>query len=220
MAEIDVDGVHAVREFLRARARPRASPTRCAAPTATLASGEPYRFEAGAGRPARAAQPGARLPAWRRTATRAARLCLAQYAERRQHDRHASRRSACSPRATCPSAAPRSRASTSAGATIRWWSTSGSRSRRWRSAPDAVEAVDGLLDHEAFTLKQPEPRARAGRRLRARQPDRLPPRRRRAAIGFVADHVLALDPRNPQVAARLAQSFGRWRRYDARPPGP
>ena len=26
--------------------------------------------------------------------------------------------------------------------------------------------------------------------------------------------MLALDPRNPQVAARLAQPFGRWRRYD------
>ena len=31
----------------------------------------------------------------------------------------------------------------------------------------------------------------------------------------MADHVLALDKRNPQVASRLAQPFGRWRRYDA-----
>ena len=29
-----------------------------------------------------------------------------------------------------------------------------------------------------------------------------------------ADQVLVLDGRNPQVASRLAQSFGRWRRYE------
>ena len=32
---------------------------------------------------------------------------------------------------------------------------------------------------------------------------------------FVADQVLALDALNPQVAARLAKSFARWRRYRA-----
>ena len=39
------------------------------------------------------------------------------------------------------------------------------------------------------------------------------------AIALVADHVLELDPRNPQVASRLAKAFDRWRRYDAAAPG-
>ena len=37
-----------------------------------------------------------------------------------------------------------------------------------------------------------------------------------AGYAFVADHVLVLDKLNPQVASRLAQAFGRWRRYDAK----
>ncbi|HKJ73515.1 MAG TPA: aminopeptidase N C-terminal domain-containing protein, partial [Alphaproteobacteria bacterium] len=31
---------------------------------------------------------------------------------------------------------------------------------------------------------------------------------------FLASRVLALDPVNPQVAARLAGALGRWRKYD------
>jgi aminopeptidase N len=80
--------------------------------------------------------------------------------------------------------------------------------------PDAVAAVTALLGHEAFTLRNPN-RARAllgafalGNPTGFHQPDG-------AGYALIADHVLALDPRNPQVAARLAQSFGRWRRYDA-----
>lgn len=36
-----------------------------------------------------------------------------------------------------------------------------------------------------------------------------------AAYRFMAAQVAALDPVNPQVAARLARSFDRWRRFDA-----
>ena len=32
---------------------------------------------------------------------------------------------------------------------------------------------------------------------------------------FLAARIGALDPLNPQVAARLARSFDRWRRFDA-----
>ena len=32
---------------------------------------------------------------------------------------------------------------------------------------------------------------------------------------FLADQVIALDPLNPQVAARLARAFDRWRKFDA-----
>jgi aminopeptidase N len=33
---------------------------------------------------------------------------------------------------------------------------------------------------------------------------------------FLADMILAADKLNPQVAARLAPSFGRWRRFEPR----
>jgi aminopeptidase N len=32
---------------------------------------------------------------------------------------------------------------------------------------------------------------------------------------FLADQVLALNPFNPQVAARMARGFDRWKRFDA-----
>ena len=35
-----------------------------------------------------------------------------------------------------------------------------------------------------------------------------------AGYAFVADQVLALDKLNPQVAARIARAFDRWRRFD------
>jgi aminopeptidase N len=36
-----------------------------------------------------------------------------------------------------------------------------------------------------------------------------------SGYAFAADQVLALDPLNPQVAARLARAFDRWRKFDA-----
>lgn len=37
-----------------------------------------------------------------------------------------------------------------------------------------------------------------------------------AGYRFLADQILALDPLNPQIAARLAGGFNRWKRYDER----
>jgi aminopeptidase N len=81
--------------------------------------------------------------------------------------------------------------------------------------PDAVEAVTGLLGHEAFTLRNPNRvRALLGA-FAAGNPTGF---HRADGAGYllVADHVLELDPRNPQVASRLAKAFDRWRRYDAK----
>jgi aminopeptidase N len=36
-----------------------------------------------------------------------------------------------------------------------------------------------------------------------------------SGYAFLADQILALDARNPQVASRLARCFDRWRKYDA-----
>jgi len=34
--------------------------------------------------------------------------------------------------------------------------------------------------------------------------------------GFVADQVIALNALNPQVAARMARAFDRWKRFDGK----
>ena len=79
--------------------------------------------------------------------------------------------------------------------------------------PDAIDVVAGLLSHEAFTLANPN-RVRALIGAFAQGNPTGFHRADGAGYAFVADHVLLLDPRNPQVAARLAQTFGRWRRHD------
>jgi aminopeptidase N len=79
--------------------------------------------------------------------------------------------------------------------------------------PDAVGVVTGLLGHEAFTLTNPN-RVRALIGAFAGNPTGFH-RADGAGYAFVADHVLALDGRNPQVASRLTQPLCRWRRYDA-----
>jgi aminopeptidase N len=77
-----------------------------------------------------------------------------------------------------------------------------------------VERVAGLLGHPAFTTANPN-RVRAllgsfaaGNLLGFHRADG-------AGYRLVMDQVIALDRANPQVAARLATSFGRFRRYDA-----
>ena len=41
-----------------------------------------------------------------------------------------------------------------------------------------------------------------------------------AGYDFVADFVLALDPKNPQVAARLMGAFRSWRALETQAPRP
>jgi aminopeptidase N len=81
------------------------------------------------------------------------------------------------------------------------------------SAPTTdVAAVRALMQHKAFTLKNPN-RARSliftfcnGNPSQFHAPDG-------SGYAFWAEHVIALDALNPQVAARLARSMDRWRRY-------
>ena len=80
-------------------------------------------------------------------------------------------------------------------------------------APGAsVAVVRSLMQHPAFTLKNPN-RARSlifsfcnGNPPQFHAPDG-------SAYAFWAEQVIALDALNPQVAARLARSLDRWRRY-------
>ncbi|MBV8166402.1 MAG: aminopeptidase N, partial [Alphaproteobacteria bacterium] len=82
------------------------------------------------------------------------------------------------------------------------------------AAQDTLERVRGLLGHPAFDIKNPNKvRALIGAFV-ANQA------RFHAADGagyrFLADQVLALEPINPKIGARLIGPLGRWRRYDAR----
>jgi len=81
------------------------------------------------------------------------------------------------------------------------------------SLPGTIDAVKALTRHSAFTRSNPN-------RLRAlvgtfSQVNQL---YFHAASGagyrFLADEVMTLDPENPQVAARMVQALGLWRRFD------
>ncbi len=80
--------------------------------------------------------------------------------------------------------------------------------------PDTLATVRTLLRHPAFDLGNPNRvRALIGAFVQAN------PVHFHAADGegyrFLADHVIALNNLNPQVAARLCAALTRWRRFDA-----
>ncbi|MDH5395840.1 MAG: aminopeptidase N C-terminal domain-containing protein, partial [Gammaproteobacteria bacterium] len=79
--------------------------------------------------------------------------------------------------------------------------------------PDALDKVITLMQHEAFSLTNPNKvrsligRFCAGNIIHFHAADG-------SGYRFLADQVLALDSMNPQIAARLVQNMSRWRRYD------
>lgn len=82
------------------------------------------------------------------------------------------------------------------------------------SLPETGAAVRALAAHTDFDLRNPNRvRALVGS-FSAGNPVRF-----HAASGdgyrFLADTILALDPMNPQVAARMVSPLGQWRRMDA-----
>jgi len=89
----------------------------------------------------------------------------------------------------------------------KWFSTQALSARA-----DTVDAVRDLQAHADFTLANPNRvRALAGAFS-------MNQRQFHAANGagyrFLADIILALDPLNPQTAAKLLPPLGRWRRFD------
>lgn len=78
---------------------------------------------------------------------------------------------------------------------------------------DALDRVKLLMQHEAFSLSNPNKvrsligRFCAGNIAHFHNSDG-------SGYQFLADQVLALDVMNPQIAARLIQSMSRWRQYD------
>ncbi|MEK6244953.1 MAG: aminopeptidase N [Pseudomonadota bacterium] len=78
--------------------------------------------------------------------------------------------------------------------------------------PGTLARVQELLAHPAFDLKVPNKvysliRVFAANHVRFHAADG-------AGYAFLADQVLALDKLNPQVAARIARAFDRWKRFD------
>ncbi len=76
-----------------------------------------------------------------------------------------------------------------------------------------LEAVEALMNHEAFDIRNPNKVYALVRAFCAANTKHF-----HAADGsgyrFAADAILRLDPLNPQVAARVARSFDRWRKFD------
>jgi aminopeptidase N len=211
MAEIDVDGIHVVREFLRAALGERLSDD-WSKDYRILQTNDPYRFEAAqVGRRALKNLALAYLLAAGGEDGRS--LCLAQF---RGADNMTDTIAALA--LLAESDLPE-RTEALAEFYIRWrddalvvdkWFALQAMAQR----PDALDVVRALLHHEAFTLANPNRvRALIGAFVQG-NPTGFH-RADGAGYAFVADHVLVLDKRNPQVASRLAQPFGRWRRYDA-----
>ncbi|MDK2761810.1 MAG: aminopeptidase N [Sphingopyxis sp.] len=82
----------------------------------------------------------------------------------------------------------------------------------WSLRPDTVAAVTELAGHPDFTLANPN-RVRSlygamtGNQAAFHQADG-------AGYRLIADLVIALDPKNPQTAARMIPPLGRWKRFD------
>jgi aminopeptidase N len=211
MAEIDVDGIHTVREFLRAALGERLG-NRWWSTYRMLQSTGPYRFDAAqVGRRTLKNLALAYLLAGGGEEGRA--LCLAQF---RGADNMTDTIAALG--LLAESDLPE-RGQALADFYARWrddalvvdkWFALQAMAQR----PDALDTVTGLLGHEGFTLANPN-RVRSLIGAFAQGNPTGFHRADGAGYTFVADHVLALDRRNPQVASRLTQPFGRWRRYDA-----
>jgi aminopeptidase N len=80
--------------------------------------------------------------------------------------------------------------------------------------PGTLARVNALLSHPAFDIKVPNKvyaliRAFAANHVRFHAADG-------AGYAFLADQVIALNAINPQVAARMARGFDRWKKFDER----
>ncbi|MBT8055988.1 MAG: aminopeptidase N [Gammaproteobacteria bacterium] len=79
---------------------------------------------------------------------------------------------------------------------------------------ETVNRVAGLMGHPTFNLRNPN-RVRAVLGVLSHSNPTAFHAGNGAGYRLLADQILALDELNPQVAARLAGAFNRWTRYDA-----
>jgi len=80
-------------------------------------------------------------------------------------------------------------------------------------APDAVERVKALLQHEAYDATNPN-RVRAVVSMFANANPAAFHALDGSGYEFIANQVLGLGQRNPQVAARLCKAFSEWKKHD------
>ncbi len=79
--------------------------------------------------------------------------------------------------------------------------------------PETLQHVKQLMQHEAFSIKNPNKvraligRFCAGNLINFHAADG-------SGYQFLGDQVLELDSLNPLIAARLVQNLSRWKRYD------
>jgi aminopeptidase N len=116
-------------------------------------------------------------------------------------------------RTTARNARRRWPASTNAGMTKRWWSTSGCRCRRRAVCPTRWRWSANCSTHPAFDLHNPNKvyallNTFGNNHVRFHAADG-------SGYRFLAEQIGELDPLNPQVAARLARRFDRWRKFDS-----
>jgi aminopeptidase N len=79
--------------------------------------------------------------------------------------------------------------------------------------PDTLRTVRTLMRHPSFDIRNPNKvyaliRGFGANHVRFHAADG-------AGYAFIADQVIALDALNPQIAARIARTFDRWKKFDA-----
>ena len=81
------------------------------------------------------------------------------------------------------------------------------------SLPSTLESVRNLMDHPAFSISNPNKvRSLIGAFGANHRVFHTPDG---AGYKFLADRILELDARNPQIASRLTTPFSTWKRYDS-----
>jgi len=78
--------------------------------------------------------------------------------------------------------------------------------------PNTLDVVKALMKHPSFNIRNPN-KVRALIGAFAANSVRFHERDGEGYL-FLADQVLAIDPMNPQIAARLVSAFTMWKRYD------
>jgi len=82
------------------------------------------------------------------------------------------------------------------------------------NADDTLDRVEALLNHEAFSIKNPNKVRSLLGSFAFGNPHFFHEKNGRG-YKLVADQLIQLDDLNPQVAARMLQAFSRWKRYDS-----
>jgi aminopeptidase N len=210
MAEIDVDAIHAVREFVRAGLGRALRASWLEIYDAQASSG-PYRIDARSiGR--RSLRNTALAYLMAADDPDGQRLCLAQFEDT---DNMTDRLAALD--LLTESDAP-GRDDALSAFYVRWrsddlvidkWFTIQAMAQR----PDALDVVERLRRHPAFRLNNPNRMRALIGAFAAANPTGFH-RADGAGYAFIADRVLELDRQNPQIAARLLSAFRQWRRYD------